>query len=124
MDHMPADNFDEILSSSRFGQLILSAAGEGIYGVNADGKTIFVNPAAERMLGNRHQLNVGKAHVLDIRYEALGKLVIGEVAAVGAGPRPLQSGPWGQPAVVRCSIHSTQRRRSTTPAWAVRIQRR
>ena len=35
----------------RENQLILSAAGEGIYGVNAEGKTTFVNPAAERMLG-------------------------------------------------------------------------
>src|SRR4029078_7160160 len=26
-------------------------AGEGIYGVNAEGKTTFVNPATERMLG-------------------------------------------------------------------------
>jgi PAS domain S-box-containing protein len=32
-------------------QLILRAAGEGIYGVDADGITTFVNPAAERMLG-------------------------------------------------------------------------
>ncbi len=32
-------------------RLILSAAGEGIYGVDADGITTFVNPAAERMLG-------------------------------------------------------------------------
>lgn len=35
----------------RENQLILSAAGEGIYGVNAEGKTTFVNPAGERMLG-------------------------------------------------------------------------
>ncbi|WP_374631834.1 sigma 54-interacting transcriptional regulator [Ferrovibrio sp.] len=35
----------------RENQLILSAAGEGIYGVNAEGKTTFVNPAAERLLG-------------------------------------------------------------------------
>ncbi len=35
----------------RKNQLILGAAGEGIYGVNADGETTFVNPAAERMLG-------------------------------------------------------------------------
>ncbi|MGE0223358.1 MAG: sigma 54-interacting transcriptional regulator [Acetobacteraceae bacterium] len=35
----------------RDNQLILRAAGEGIYGVNADGITTFVNPAAERMLG-------------------------------------------------------------------------
>lgn len=32
-------------------QLILDAAGEGIYGVDAEGLTTFVNPAAERMLG-------------------------------------------------------------------------
>ena len=32
-------------------QLILQAAGEGIYGVNAKGNTTFVNPAAQRMLG-------------------------------------------------------------------------
>ncbi|SDO03376.1 PAS domain S-box-containing protein [Filomicrobium insigne] len=32
-------------------QLILSAAGEGIYGVDDNGITTFVNPAAERMLG-------------------------------------------------------------------------
>lgn len=35
----------------RENQLILQAAGEGIYGVNAEGKTSFVNPAAERILG-------------------------------------------------------------------------
>ena len=32
-------------------KLILEAAGEGIYGVDADGLTTFLNPAAERMLG-------------------------------------------------------------------------
>jgi len=40
--------FQEI---ERENQLILGAAGEGIYGVNANGETTFVNPAAERMLG-------------------------------------------------------------------------
>ena len=35
----------------RTNQLILSAAGEGIYGVNAEGMTTFVNPAALKMLG-------------------------------------------------------------------------
>ncbi|KQP16457.1 sigma 54-interacting transcriptional regulator [Methylobacterium sp. Leaf93] len=35
----------------RENQLILRAAGEGIYGVNAEGITTFINPAAERMLG-------------------------------------------------------------------------
>lgn len=36
---------------ARLNDLILTAAGDGIYGVDADGKTTFVNPAAERMLG-------------------------------------------------------------------------
>lgn len=35
----------------RQNQLILNAAGEGIYGVNADGQTTFVNRAAQEMLG-------------------------------------------------------------------------
>ena len=39
----------------------LRAAGEGIYGVNAEGKTTFVNPAAERMLGWSAEELVGKA---------------------------------------------------------------
>ncbi len=41
-------------------QLILQAAGEGIYGVNAEGLTTFVNPAAERMLGYRAEELVGQ----------------------------------------------------------------
>ena len=44
----------------RENQLILRAAGEGIYGVNAEGKTTFVNPAAERMLGWSAEELVGR----------------------------------------------------------------
>ncbi|MGE4218291.1 MAG: sigma 54-interacting transcriptional regulator [Alphaproteobacteria bacterium] len=44
----------------RENQLILRAAGEGIYGVNADGVTTFVNPAAERMLGWAAEALVGR----------------------------------------------------------------
>jgi formate hydrogenlyase transcriptional activator len=44
----------------RENQLILRAAGEGIYGVNTEGKTTFVNPAAERLLGWRAEEIVGK----------------------------------------------------------------
>jgi PAS domain S-box-containing protein len=36
---------------ARQNQLLLNAAGEGIYGVDAEGRTTFVNPAAERILG-------------------------------------------------------------------------
>lgn len=44
----------------RENQLILRAAGEGIYGVNAEGRTTFVNPAAARMLGWPAEDLVGK----------------------------------------------------------------
>ena len=39
------------LDVERENRLILGAAGDGIYGVNRDGITTFLNPAAERMLG-------------------------------------------------------------------------
>jgi PAS domain S-box-containing protein len=45
----------------RENKLILRAAGEGIYGVNAEGKTTFVNPAAERMLGWSAEELVGRS---------------------------------------------------------------
>ncbi|MBY0530367.1 MAG: sigma 54-interacting transcriptional regulator [Xanthobacteraceae bacterium] len=45
---------------ARDNRLILEAAGEGIYGVNAEGKTSFVNPAAARMLGWSAEELVGK----------------------------------------------------------------
>ena len=65
--HLPPDeklsrNGSEIafdFSSEAMNQLILRAAGEGIYGVNADGKTTFVNPAAARMLGWKAEELVG-----------------------------------------------------------------
>jgi len=44
----------------RQNQLILHAAGEGIYGVNADGKTTFVNRAAREMLGWTSEDLLGK----------------------------------------------------------------
>ncbi|KAA0121820.1 PAS domain S-box protein [Methylobacterium sp. P1-11] len=44
----------------RGNQLILRAAGEGIYGVNAEGVTTFVNPAAARMLGCKAADLVGR----------------------------------------------------------------
>ncbi|NDV87630.1 PAS domain S-box protein [Aurantimonas aggregata] len=45
----------------RENQLILRAAGEGIYGVNAEGKTTFLNPAAETLLGWRAEELVGRS---------------------------------------------------------------
>jgi PAS domain S-box-containing protein len=41
-------------------RLILAAAGEGIYGVDCEGRTIFLNPAAARMLGYRPEELTGR----------------------------------------------------------------
>jgi two-component system cell cycle sensor histidine kinase/response regulator CckA len=41
-------------------QLILDSAGEGIYGMDCDGRATFVNPAAAQMLGYRVEELVGK----------------------------------------------------------------
>lgn len=42
---------DSLKRLSRQNELILRSAGEGIYGLNLEGKTTFVNPAAARILG-------------------------------------------------------------------------
>jgi len=42
--------------------LILEAAGEGIYGLDTQGRTTFVNPAAARMLGYKSEYLIGKQH--------------------------------------------------------------
>jgi len=44
----------------RQNQLILNAVGEGIYGVDTEGNTTFVNPAAERLLGWQADDLIGK----------------------------------------------------------------
>ena len=50
--------FEEI---ERQNQLLLSAVGDGIYGVDVDGKTTFVNEAAEQILGWKKEELVGKS---------------------------------------------------------------
>ncbi|WP_127091471.1 sigma 54-interacting transcriptional regulator [Aquabacter cavernae] len=44
----------------RENRLLLGAVGEGIYGVNTEGKTTFVNPAAEQILGWTAEAMIGR----------------------------------------------------------------
>ena len=46
----------------RRNELILEAAGEGIYGLDTKGKTIFVNPSAAQMLGYKPEDLIGQYH--------------------------------------------------------------
>ncbi len=50
-----------IESAHRERNLILNSAGEGIYGVDLNGETTFVNPAACKMLGYTEEELIGKA---------------------------------------------------------------
>ena len=50
---------EAIAKLHRENQLILDSAGEGIYGINADGNATFVNPAGAKMLGYDVQELIG-----------------------------------------------------------------
>jgi len=47
----PSQSQTELEQIKQLHDLILQAAGEGVYGLDCEGKTTFVNPAAARMLG-------------------------------------------------------------------------
>ncbi len=50
----------ELVGAERRNQLILESAGEGIYGLDLNGYTMFANPAAEKMLGYKIEEMVGQ----------------------------------------------------------------
>jgi PAS domain S-box-containing protein len=49
----------DLADSQRRNQLILESAGEGIFGLDLNGHTMFANPAAEKMLGYKIEEMVG-----------------------------------------------------------------
>ncbi len=56
-------HYEEMLARiSRQNELILEAAGEGVYGISMDGLITFVNPAAARMMGMRVEDMIGRNH--------------------------------------------------------------
>ncbi|CAA6604200.1 putative Signal transduction histidine kinase involved in nitrogen fixation and metabolism regulation [Rhodospirillaceae bacterium LM-1] len=64
---------DTIEALLRRSQLLLSAVGEGILGLDASGRVAFVNPAAEKLLGYRAQDMIGKkSHKLVHHHHADG----------------------------------------------------
>jgi formate hydrogenlyase transcriptional activator len=62
----PAEPIDQALEGIRhLNKLVLESAGEGIYGLDTEGKTTFVNPAAERMTGYTAKEMIGNCqHML------------------------------------------------------------
>lgn len=74
---------DELRRLSRQNELLLDAAGEGIYGLGADGRATFVNPAAARMLGGRPADIVGR-HVHELVHGASTRHAADECRALRA----------------------------------------
>ncbi|MGB7085341.1 MAG: GAF domain-containing protein [Phormidesmis sp.] len=54
------DAKDSLKRISHQNELILNAAGEGIYGIDPKGKIVFINPAAAKILGRNNRSMVGK----------------------------------------------------------------
>jgi two-component system, LuxR family, sensor kinase FixL len=50
----------DLVDSQRRNQLILESAGEGIFGLDLNGNTMFANPAAEKMLGYKIEEMIGQ----------------------------------------------------------------
>jgi len=57
-----------IESANRERNLILNSAGEGIYGLDMEGKTTFVNPTACKMLGYTEEEILGKGQHATIHH--------------------------------------------------------
>jgi PAS domain S-box-containing protein len=56
----PAEPRRELALLRHLGELILSSVDEGVYGLDTEGRTTFVNPAAARMLGWTPEELIGK----------------------------------------------------------------
>jgi PAS domain S-box-containing protein len=74
---------DALAHLSRQNELILESAAEGIYGVDGQGYTLFLNPAAGRMLGRAPDDAIGRP------FEAV--LGVGAAAAGGEGVNPVRA---------------------------------
>ncbi|MBT3237721.1 MAG: PAS domain S-box protein [Rhodospirillaceae bacterium] len=53
---------DELAKAIRSREMVLNAAGEGIFGVDLDGLCTFINPKAERLLGLKEGELIGQSH--------------------------------------------------------------
>jgi len=51
LEEMAKERTAELRVSEEKSRLLLESVGEGIFGVDLDGKVAFINPAANRMLG-------------------------------------------------------------------------
>ncbi len=60
LEEMVKERTAELRASEEKSRLLLESVGEGIFGVDLDGKVAFINPAANRMLGYGPEELIGK----------------------------------------------------------------
>jgi two-component system, sensor histidine kinase and response regulator len=60
LEEMVKERTTELRASEEKSRLLLESVGEGIFGVDLDGKVAFINPAANRMLGYGPEELIGK----------------------------------------------------------------
>lgn len=74
LEERVADRTRELADLTRFSTLLLTAAGEGIFGLDAAGRTTFANPAAARILGYSIERLIGAPqHALIHHHHADGR---------------------------------------------------
>ncbi|GAA5533474.1 adaptive-response sensory-kinase SasA [Deinococcus aluminii] len=74
LEERVADRTRELADLTRFSTLLLTAAGEGIFGLDASGRTTFANPAAARLLGHSVERLIGSVqHALIHHHHADGR---------------------------------------------------
>ena len=60
LEHRVRDRTAELESQRRHNELLLNSAGEGLYGLDVDGRVTFMNPAGARLLGYTVEELVGQ----------------------------------------------------------------
>jgi two-component system sensor histidine kinase VicK len=73
--------FQQTVAEKRQTESVLRSVSEGVVVVDGDGKVIFMNPAAERMMGIKREQKLGKPLKEDLRDEQLVSLVQANSAA-------------------------------------------
>ena len=74
-----AEPREELALLRHLGELILSSVDEGVYGLDVEGRTTFVNPAAARMLGWKPEELIGKPQHAVMHYKRLDGTPLSEL---------------------------------------------
>jgi PAS domain S-box-containing protein len=76
-------------------ELVMNSVGEGVYGINMEGKVTFINPAASHMLGYEHEELLGQLMHIAIHHShsdgTCFQVEYTSTSVLGDGDRPVRS---------------------------------